>query len=225
MLHGSVFYKGILAGSFKGTYVSPKTSWCFAPYFFLGTYEKELHFLWDYLSAKAVNLNEIYVIGAAEGYYVCGLGRKYSSSRITAFESTEESRKILKINVKANRLSERVTILGACTDKILMEILQDKIPDFLLCDIEGYENLLFTENILDRLKNTVFLIETHPPYDLLRKISFLQKTHNVIQVDPMPRVIKDYTLNGFAPPNKKLDWMNERRPFPTPWIVAFPIIS
>jgi hypothetical protein len=202
--------------------MSPKTSWCWAPYFFLGTYEKELQFIWEDLVKRKIILKEILIIGAAEGYYVCGLGRNYRNSRITAFEISEQSRKILQINIDSNHLSDRVKILSACTHLTLYLQLQDNPPDFLLCDIEGYENSLFTEEILSMLVNTILLIEIHPAYELLMKLPYLEKTHTVIQINPEIRTLKDYTLTDFAPASKRLEWMNEKRPFFTPWILAFP---
>ncbi|MTJ07925.1 hypothetical protein [Anabaena sp. UHCC 0204] len=222
VLHPNCFYKGVLAGSFIGTRFSPKTSWNFAPYFFLGTYEKELEGFWNYLTKANNKLKNIVIIGAAEGYYVCGLGRICQESSIIAYESSDESRRILELNLRINNLSERVTVLGNCDYPEFYSQLKAESPDFILCDIEGYENTLFTEQILQLLVNTILLIEVHPSYELLTKIPQIENTHKVFKIEPETRTLEDYTVFDLASKAKKYEWMNERRPFSTPWILALP---
>jgi len=222
ILHPLVLSKGVLFGTFIGTRLQAKTSWCVAPYFFLGTYEKELQSIWSELLQFKSQEWVIWVIGASEGYYACGLGRIFQKSEIFAYETLENSRQILANNININELSERVTILGSCEHGEFSSKLKHEQPNFILCDIEGYEDTLFSLENISLLENTILVIETHPPYGLLKLIPNLQKTHRVLRIEPQARTLQDYQGFPWLPNSKKYRWLNENRPFPTPWIFAVP---
>jgi hypothetical protein len=219
LAHPRALFGGVHAGPFAGTAISAITSWNNPVHFFAGTYERELHHLWvDLHPPPSV---PIWVIGAAEGYYVCGLARCWNAN-VRAYEACEHSRKILERNVRLNSLQASTLILGKCDANEFAVQLRRDAPYLILCDIEGDEDRLFPEHLFSLLARTILVIETHPPYRLLAGIETLSKTHIVQVIKPVARDVSDYPLRDWVPKKIRLQWLQENRPFATPWVVAIP---
>jgi hypothetical protein len=103
----------VVSGPFKGLCL-PSSEAAFGGYFakVLGTYEAELH----PVIQEIINLNfpRIIDIGAAEGYYACGLSRAMQFSKLIAFEATVKGRYFLQETVEKNQLEDRVAVRGWC---------------------------------------------------------------------------------------------------------------
>lgn len=196
-----------------------ETTWNRPVYLFAGTYEQELHWIWNEI--EPTQGMRIWVIGAAEGYYACGMAKKWGA-RVTAYESSEDSQRILKRNIALNDLTGTVTPLGKCEVEELASKIREEAPHLLLCDIEGGEDEMFSEDVLQFLSKTTLVIEMHPPYGSRAIAIPLAKTHHVHVVNPVGRCLTDYPYRDWIPNAIKLDWLNEGRPFPTPWLVALP---
>jgi len=219
LAHPRVFVGGVLAGPFKGMSMSVVTTWNNPVHFFAGSYELELHRIWNTL--RPLHNVSIWVIGAAEGYYVCGFAKFWNAS-VTAYEACERSRRVLTANVRLNGLQDRTHILGRCDAQEFSLQLQQGAPYLILCDIEGEENSLFLEDLLAVLSKTILIVETHPPYTIFSRLEALSATHYVQIINPAERNISDYPFEDWIPHNVRLRWLDERRPFPTPWLVALP---
>jgi hypothetical protein len=187
---------------------------------FIGSYERELHWVWNDLKPTQLD-RRVCVIGAAEGYYACGIAKKWNA-KVTAYEASHDSRRVLTRNILLNGLQERVEVLGTCDSAELAARIKRQAPDLLLCDIEGGEDNLFSDDLLIFLSKTALVIEMHPPYASKSIATTLVATHDVRIVDPVARHLTDYPYRDWIPEAIKLAWLDERRPFPTPWLVALP---
>ena len=219
MAHPWALGRGIVAGPFKGTRMTLRTTWNNPIYLFVGSYERELHWIWNELPPAKNKV--VWVIGAAEGYYACGIAKKWNT-RVTAYEASHDSRSVLAENILLNGLEEKVEVLGRCENAEFAARIKCQAPDLLLCDIEGSEDDIFSDDLLSSLTQTTLVIEMHPPYGSRSMVESLANTHDVRIVNPVARCVADYPYRDWIPNPIKLAWLNERRPFPTPWLVALP---
>lgn len=156
-LDGTVF-----SGPFKGLHYvkqSVCSSWCPK---LLGTYEIELEETIEALIASRPQ--SIVVIGAAEGFYACGLAMRLPDAQVVAFEADEQGQKLLTELCEANKLEHRVTILGHCghdeLEKTLSELSGGRTG--VVCDIEGGEMTLLDPSIHPSLSKCQIIVELHP---------------------------------------------------------------
>lgn len=123
----------------------------------LGTYERELFGVMG--EVRALNVGQAVVIGAAEGYYAVGLLRFNFAKRVTAYELDTKSHKLVEDLAKLNGVWDRIDLHGACEIANLEPTLTENA--FVLCDVEGYEDVLMDPAKLPALKSAAILIETH----------------------------------------------------------------
>jgi hypothetical protein len=221
LMHPSIIVRGVIAGPFAGTRLSLRTTWNKSVYLFLGCYEKELHSIWSLLQARMHPGCDVWVLGAADGYYVCGLSNLLNA-KITAWESSELSRRVVQRNITLNNLESRVTLLGHCAPDEFLGRLTTNPPDLIVSDIEGGEDVLFLTAMPSAFKKTVLIIELHPPYGARQLEEILGCSHSVTIVHPKTRTVRDYPVTDLIPNAARLTWMQELRPFDTPWLVAIP---
>jgi len=219
MAHPRALGRGVIAGPFKGTCMTKTTSWNNPVLLFIGSYERELHGIWNDIDATQDMV--VWVIGAAEGYYACGMANKWKA-KVTAYEASDESRGILATNIRLNGLQDKVRVLGKCKASDFAVKIRSKAPDLLLCDIEGGEDDIFSDDVLRWLDKTTLVIEMHPPYKSRSMTKTLGTTHDVQVINPVARSVADYPYRDWIPKTIKLGWLDERRPFPTPWLIASP---
>jgi hypothetical protein len=222
LAHPWALGRGIVEGPFKDTRMSLRTSWNAPICLFVGAYEKELHPIWDNINPQRIST--VWVIGAAEGYYACGFAKKWGV-KVLAYETSDISRAVLLKNIKLNGVEENVEIFGKCEPADFKAGLERQAPDLILCDIEGGEDVLFSDEILGLLGKTKLVVELHPPYGLRERVKSLMRTHEVQIIDPVQRTLADYPYDDWIPPEIKLKWLNEGWPFSTPWLIAFPRVQ
>ncbi|TKB98617.1 class I SAM-dependent methyltransferase [Pedobacter cryophilus] len=152
----------------------------------IGTYEHELsHFFTkDFLKDYHLFID----IGAAEGYYVCGVKYLNPSLQIAAFETEKKGRKQIERNLMLNNLwiENSIEIFGECTSKNLSARLSPDKTTFILCDIEGYEYILLDPKETKGLKYCDILIELH--HDIYPDVSTKMrerfcKTHDIVTIN------------------------------------------
>lgn len=137
---------------FKGTVMGPPLPrW-------LGTYEAELHETFrEKIFCKTYDL--IAIVGSAEGFYACGLGRLFPKARVLSFETTFLSRwqqkKLLRMNGVTN-----VEVHGRLDVRGFFELVKNK-KCLCLLDIEGAEVEFCGPALLPALTQTDLLIEIH----------------------------------------------------------------
>lgn len=189
----------------------------------LGSYEKELHLTIEDLISK--DYSKLIDIGCAEGYYAVGFAMRNKNLKVYAYD----------IDIQARHLCEKMATINGVTSRMF---IKDRIDEFdlsslefidktlIICDIEGGEKKIFTENSIQNLKNVDLLIETHDFVDL-EVSSYLcnlfEKTHTITvfqSVDDVQKVkyYKYPILNSLSLLEKKIV-LSEHRTSTMEWLL------
>ncbi len=148
----------------------------------LGCYERELHPIIESIRHK--NYHRILDIGCAEGYYVAGFAQLFPESIVHAYDIDPTALALCQRMIEINGLTERVRLSSSCTQDDLASFeFQD--PSLILCDCEGYEANLFTEETVKNLKTCDLIVEVHDFLDInisdqIKKL--FEPTHVVTRV-------------------------------------------
>tara|TARA_R110002049_G_scaffold2743_2_gene20940 strand:+ start:14846 stop:15640 length:795 start_codon:yes stop_codon:yes gene_type:complete len=127
----------------------------------LGSYEKEISDLIEQLCTE--DYTEVVDIGCAEGYYVVGLAMRLEKVKVFGFDTNSRAIELCKEMAKINNVEKRI-VLGEFCDQTTLKSLPLKRA-LIVCDCEGYEKELFTDNIASALINHDLLIEVHDLID------------------------------------------------------------
>jgi hypothetical protein len=151
---------GVAEGPFKGMRY-PEVSVCSTLYpKLLGTYEMELHPVLREI--MTLGFRTVIDIGAAEGYYACGMARALPEAHVVAFESDIKGRYLLDLNINLNALEDRVTVKGFCDPALLSgELSRAPSPVLVICDAEGHEYDLLSPSSVGELRHSWILVELH----------------------------------------------------------------
>jgi len=175
-------------GYLKGTVMGPPLPrW-------LGTYEAELH---ETFRAKIFckTYELIVIVGSAEGYYACGLGRLFPNARILSFETTFVSRWQQKSLLKMNQVTN-VEVHGRLSTQEFFDLVKNK-KCLCLLDIEGLEVEFCGAASLPALAQADLLIEIHrhgeqTSKDVLRQITAnLEASHRTEVLNQRPRNLRE----------------------------------
>jgi len=193
----------------------------------LGSYEKELHSLLEEIVKN--NYSEVINIGCAEGYYAVGLAFRMINSRIYAFDINSRALSFCKKMAESNHVDDRIVLNGYCGPETFYSIRISK-KGLIICDCEGFEKELFTENNKEYFKKCDLLIEIHdfidPGISYYIK-SLFQETHSLKTIQSIDDLIKCrmYEYDEI----KKLDiyqkriMLSENRPTIMEWFFLSPI--
>jgi hypothetical protein len=222
-------YNNMVAfGPFKGMKISEDVWWGEhdrAP-MILGLYEKEVQ---EYIT-NISNYYDIFIdLGAADGFFGIGalISKKYKKSY--CFEITHEGQEAIIKNAKLNHVENDVIIEGLADQNFMDLIPNNELKKALiLCDIEGGEFDLFTDEALIKLKNNLIVIEIH---DFLvengeEKLSkLLLRCSNIFDYKFLTTTSRD--LSNFDALNDLTDnqrWLicSEGRPSLMKWLVLSP---
>jgi hypothetical protein len=132
----------------------------------LGVYEKELNPTVDDICGSGAD--RIVDIGAAEGYYAVGLARRLAKVPMVCFEMYPPARKLIGKMAGMNGVADRMDIRGTCSPESLSAALKGAQRPTVICDVEGYEDVLMDPAKVPELANAALLIEIHdsPGYAL-----------------------------------------------------------
>src|SRR5215471_7495102 len=189
----------------------------------LGSYESELH-----RDLETVLCNEyasIINIGCAEGYYAVGLGLRCPKAEIYAFDIDADARRICVELGKLNGVEERLHIGEFCDQATLRSLpLGDRA--LIISDCEGYEEVLFTNEMASVLARHDLIVETHDFINI--EISstlhdIFNRTHQVRSIKSSDDIEKAHTyqyaqLNPYDTKTKRLI-LAEGRPAIMEWLV------
>jgi len=222
---------GIVSGPFQGmSYVDQAVCGSLYPKL-LGTYERELHPI--ILEIMKIGIRTVIDIGAAEGYYACGLARRLPDAKIIAFEADLKGRYLLERNIALNCLEDRVTVRGFCDAPLLTGALERaNQPVLIICDAEGNEYDLLSPLNVPALRDCWVLVELHD--FLLPGITDIIKkrfaaTHKVNEIQAQLRTRNDFQLASKDRyvkwlPSRYLDiYLSELRPQGMRWLWMIPM--
>jgi hypothetical protein len=123
----------------------------------LGSYEKELSELIEQICTK--EYSEIVDVGCAEGYYAVGLATRLKKAKVFGFDTNSSAIELSKEMAYINDVQDRCVWGSFCDENTLKSLPLTRA--LIVCDCEGYEKELFTDNIVTDLANHDLLIEVH----------------------------------------------------------------
>jgi len=213
----------VVGGPFAGTmYLRESVGSALIPKL-LGMYERELADVLE--EACGLQLPLILDIGAAEGYYAIGLARRNPQARVVAFEADDAGCDALRRMADLNGVSGQIEILGRCEIDHLKAIVSAAGTFLVICDIEGYEDVLLQPELMPALDRAYIIVETHDavvPGVTERIRQRFAASHDIRTILPEPRDPSEFpyrSLWSSVFPRRYLDWaVSEWRTEQTPWL-------
>jgi len=171
------FGTAVMAGPFKEVILTPMThAEQIGPYL-LGVYESELDAAWATVCRGSYS--QLIDIGAKFGFYAVGLARKYPQAEVVAFDTDWWARKAVREMAAANQ-TPNVKVEGFCTPGWLAQNTREGA--FIISDCEGFEGVLFSDEVIAKLTTATLIVETHDcsvPGVCERLRQAFEKTHLV----------------------------------------------
>lgn len=195
----------------------------------LGSYEIELHPI--IASLPALGVTRCVDIGAAEGYYAVGLARLLKCP-VECFEIEPAGQKLVRELAVRNDLSDKVSVLGRCDPEALESVLsacRDFGPTLIVCDVEGFEDVLLDLATVPTLHRCHLLVEVHDAFvpgvgD--RLCGRFKGTHRCERIPARHRTAEDFPAGSwwarFVPDRLKVRLMVEGRPPQMYWLWLCP---
>ena len=145
----------------------------------LGSYESELHpWMEEVCSA---GYSEVIDVGCAEGYYAVGLAMRIPPAMVYAYDIYEGAQYLCANCAAANQVADRLSVRAEFTADELRGIpIRER--GLIVCDCEGGETQIFTEQTRHHFANWDLLIETHDFMDITistRMAELFQETHEL----------------------------------------------
>ncbi len=168
----------------------------------LGSYESEIEPVLKKICRS--DYTEIVNIGCSEGYYAVGLAMRIPSAIVYAYDNNEKAIRLCKNMSQLNGVEHRIFTGSFCDVEVLKTIPFTK-RGLIISDCEGYEKVLFTEEIAQRFAKHDFLIEIHDFVDITISSLIRQrfkKTHKIDVTESIDDIRKAQTysyeeLEGF----------------------------
>lgn len=153
----------VVSGPFKGMkHIPSPTPGNFLPKL-IGTYEMELAPVTERL--LQMDIDVAVNVGCAEGYYSVGLAWRNPKLRVISFELKTPIRHLMRELAALNGVSDRVLPRGKCDPAQLKAALEGPSKPLVICDCEGYEDVLLKPDEIPALRRAVLLVETHDPFN------------------------------------------------------------
>lgn len=166
----------------------------------LGSYEAELH-PWIQEVCDG-GYSEIIDVGCAEGYYAVGLARCVPQANVYAYDIYEGAQDLCLQCAKVNGVADRMSVRGLFTADELLGI-PIRRRGVIVCDCEGAEREIFTEQSRSQFVNWDLLIETHDFLDInisSRMAELFRDTHDlrsILSIDDIQKA-KSYDYPEIA---------------------------
>lgn len=230
LLKNAFFERKVLHGPFKGLQYPAFNAIGSSLYpKLLGSYERELHGVMDQI--LACEFSEIINIGCAEGYYAIGLARRFPTAKIIACDTDPHALRLCHQMASLNQVTNKVTYVSHFTSSDLSNF-SFSMRGLIVCDCEGYEQLLFTSESVENLKGCYLLIETHDFIDIRitgRLRELFAPSHHVTAIKSLDDIEKTklyhyQELEGADLATRK-NVIGERRPAIMEWFFMVPKLS
>jgi hypothetical protein len=164
----------------------------------LGIYERELAVVVEEIVRQG--FDKIINVGAAEGYYAVGLGRRIPHAVVQAFETDADVRRLLSETAAANGMADRVVVKGRCEPADLSECLTLEGRELIVCDVEGYESVLMDPCLVPQLSQSSILVELHEPVypgiTALIRARF-ESSHRIAEIGQESRSASEFPYRTF----------------------------
>jgi predicted RNA methylase len=165
----------------------------------LGTYERELQAAIEAIIALAPDC--IINVGAGEGYYSVGLAIRCPSTRLVAFEADSQAHPVLRAVADRNSVLDRIQVCGTCDLRKLAAALSGSERPVVVCDVEGYEDILLDLEAVPTLRRSWVLVELHEaavPGVTERITRRFCDTHQIVAIQEQLRTRADYPFRSWA---------------------------
>jgi hypothetical protein len=217
----------VRSGPFKGMkYIRRSCGSCYIPKI-LGIYERELYPLIE--EAVTAKYDLIIDIGAAEGYYAVGMAMRCPDARVIGYELEPRGQAMLKEMTQLNGQEHHVEIRAKCEPQMLQLDLASAQRPLVICDCEGYEEVLLDPEKLPDLKKAAVLVELHDfivagvTQKLMQRFGETHTIREIIQTDRSPADYPYRSLYTRMLPRRYLDWaVSEWRPVRMSWLLMTP---
>jgi hypothetical protein len=123
----------------------------------IGSYEYQLQPWFNRIIKR--DFTDIIDVGSAEGYYAVGLATRMPGTTIHCFDINEKDILFSKQMANVNNV-RNMTWNTFCDEKTLLNFPY-RGKTLIICDCEGYEIELLTPSVIEKCKQTDFLIEMH----------------------------------------------------------------
>lgn len=161
----------------------------------LGSYESELH-PWMHEICEA-GYSEIIDVGCAEGYYAVGLALRNPQAVVYAYDLWDGAQQLCASFARLNQVADRVVVRSLFTADELRTI-PIRRRGLIVCDCEGGENEIFTEQTRHHFADWDLLIETHDFLDITistRLPELFRETHELRSILSVDDIQKAKTYN------------------------------
>tara|TARA_B100000795_G_scaffold231538_1_gene189407 strand:- start:218 stop:1060 length:843 start_codon:yes stop_codon:yes gene_type:complete len=193
----------------------------------LGLYELEVqNIILKIQSILKLKKKYLINIGGGDGYHAVGLLRSKVFRKAIIFEIDSHGQDIININLHANKQKNKAIILGEAKNNFLTTDLRSiKLNDcFFLIDIEGAEYTLLNKKNLDKLSNSILLVELHatPKKSFGRFMTLLKKNYNTKTFYTESRDLSKIDFMHHLEDNDRWLAVSEHRSGMMSWIVCIP---
>lgn len=230
---------GVVAGPFAGLRYGEFSVGSAYGAKLLGTYELELAPVVRRMLRRP--WARVIDIGAAEGYYAVGWARfgqgmlPGEGPHVTAYEIESSGREAMAGMARANAVSRQLSIRGRCEPSDLRTALLPTAgaaagPILLICDVEGFEEVLLDPVDIPELTSVHILVEVHdamvPGVGAVLRQRFVG-SHRIERVDARARTAADFPReagwSALLPRLWRSRMLAEHRPPGMYWYVMEPL--
>ncbi len=177
----------IKRGPFKGMkYIQESRGSVLVPKL-LGIYERELFACVD--ATLIAGFDAVIDIGCAEGYYAVGYAYRMPEAVVYAYDIDTSAQALCRELAELNAVQTRVKIGGECTHAVLETVIANHRKTLIVCDCEGFEDVLLDPANVASLHRADMLIEVHEfaaPGVTNRLLQRFSVTHNVQRTPAIP---------------------------------------
>lgn len=202
-----IFNNTVQEGPFKGMIISEDQFWGPGDKAskILGLYEKEIQDLINQIQEKN-NFPAFIDIGGADGFFAVGSVKNNLFKNCEVFEISKRGRQSIEESAIKNNVADLISIKSEANEKTLSSI-ENINNSVILCDIEGGEYDLFSENLIKNMHPSNVIIEIHKNPDISLK-EFEDKFKNLFSINKItqgPRSLKGFgELKNFNDNNRSL---------------------